>query len=402
MELRLAYASAIIRGVNGLTDGLQQRAQSVALSAEQIGLPLWLVDLRHDSAHNDLPSLPCLRVAASTLLNWLGDNYLVPLQNARNECLISAIDSLMKYKSFAKKSAWKDCESITKLFVKSTPQDIGYSAALLFFIHGIDNESENKTCRRGALVPNSLASFPETEDGFLKIQKRYSPLLIHIQKSWPGFFRVIVTELAYALLGLEEEQASDANGAEKITRTIFFFFNWLKYFLSSEWYAAIMPGRRKPIDMKNDNMCLTFIRQNIPLLGIRERCREVFCLTGGTWSGELLSIVESIFKGQILQYQFIAAKQNCTDRKRISEPTNKGDEENTRNTMSLEEMEAMLTSDSDCDTDEATANKLFDSKSVTMTLNESEINSDNEDDSLNAWELCETWEACAIGTLPIR
>lgn len=46
MELRLAYASAIIRGVNGLTDSLQQRAQSVALSAEMIGLPSWLVDLR--------------------------------------------------------------------------------------------------------------------------------------------------------------------------------------------------------------------------------------------------------------------------------------------------------------------------------------------------------------------
>ena len=66
LNLRQAYASALIRMVNGLVDPLQVGAfaRSIASIAAQLGLPSWLVELRHAATHEDLPSLELLRDAA--------------------------------------------------------------------------------------------------------------------------------------------------------------------------------------------------------------------------------------------------------------------------------------------------------------------------------------------------
>jgi ribosomal biogenesis protein LAS1 len=63
---RQAYATALIRLVNGLVDPLQlgAYARSIASIAAQLGLPSWLVELRHAATHEDLPSLELLREAA--------------------------------------------------------------------------------------------------------------------------------------------------------------------------------------------------------------------------------------------------------------------------------------------------------------------------------------------------
>lgn len=52
--------------VNGLVDPLQFGiyARSIAAIAVQLGLPAWLVELRHAATHEDLPSLEVLREAA--------------------------------------------------------------------------------------------------------------------------------------------------------------------------------------------------------------------------------------------------------------------------------------------------------------------------------------------------
>lgn len=66
LNLRQSYALALIRMVNGLVDPLQQGvyARSIGGIASQIGLPLWLVELRHAGTHEDLPSLELLREGA--------------------------------------------------------------------------------------------------------------------------------------------------------------------------------------------------------------------------------------------------------------------------------------------------------------------------------------------------
>ena len=66
LSLRQSYATAIIRMVNGLVDPLQvgAYARSISSIAAQLGLPSWLVELRHAATHEDLPSLELLRDAA--------------------------------------------------------------------------------------------------------------------------------------------------------------------------------------------------------------------------------------------------------------------------------------------------------------------------------------------------
>ena len=66
LSLRMSYASAIIRLVNGLVDPLQlgAYARSIHSIAQQVGLPAWFVELRHAATHEDLPSLEVLRDAA--------------------------------------------------------------------------------------------------------------------------------------------------------------------------------------------------------------------------------------------------------------------------------------------------------------------------------------------------
>lgn len=71
--LRQAYAAAIIRMVNGLVDPLQSGAyaRSIAAIATQLGLPSWLVELRHAATHEDLPSLELLREACREVFDQL-------------------------------------------------------------------------------------------------------------------------------------------------------------------------------------------------------------------------------------------------------------------------------------------------------------------------------------------
>ena len=66
LSLRQSYATALIRLVNGLVDPLQMGtyARSILSIATQIGLPAWLVELRHAATHEDLPSLELLRDGA--------------------------------------------------------------------------------------------------------------------------------------------------------------------------------------------------------------------------------------------------------------------------------------------------------------------------------------------------
>ncbi|KAG6919576.1 hypothetical protein DXG01_004239 [Tephrocybe rancida] len=83
LSIRQSYSTAIIRLVNGLVDPLQlgAYARSIASIANQLGLPSWLVELRHAATHEDLPSLDLLREAARESMAWLLHNYFLPTIN---------------------------------------------------------------------------------------------------------------------------------------------------------------------------------------------------------------------------------------------------------------------------------------------------------------------------------
>lgn len=92
-ELKMLYSIAILRGINGLVDPSQQSLynDSVHSIATKIGLPTWLVELRHDATHQLLPSLNILREGSKQLLQWYYDNYwqvqMEFLAQLTNDCL---------------------------------------------------------------------------------------------------------------------------------------------------------------------------------------------------------------------------------------------------------------------------------------------------------------------------
>lgn len=71
-----------------------------------MGLPGWIVELRHDATHNQMPSLSVLRTAATTLVNWYFDFYWQPqmalLQSLTTSCLPALPNSIMNTNSNSK------------------------------------------------------------------------------------------------------------------------------------------------------------------------------------------------------------------------------------------------------------------------------------------------------------
>ncbi|CAG9790873.1 unnamed protein product [Diatraea saccharalis] len=76
--LRLAYSSAVMRFVNHMLDTETAKGSSLYQAARNLGVPDWIIDLRHDTAHsNNLPSIELLREATQIGLDWLGKNYWI-------------------------------------------------------------------------------------------------------------------------------------------------------------------------------------------------------------------------------------------------------------------------------------------------------------------------------------
>lgn len=63
--VRCAYSTAVLRFVNSVVDTFQTSmyAKSIFQISQTIGLPAYLVELRHAATHEELPSLPVLRDA---------------------------------------------------------------------------------------------------------------------------------------------------------------------------------------------------------------------------------------------------------------------------------------------------------------------------------------------------
>lgn len=99
---RLALSSAISRAVNGATESAQtgKHAASVATLASRLGIPRFVVDLRHESSHGELPNAHLLRQGAQQLLSWLQSAYwdtqyqrLLDTQQEVHSTLLSAVSS---------------------------------------------------------------------------------------------------------------------------------------------------------------------------------------------------------------------------------------------------------------------------------------------------------------------
>ncbi|XP_004345100.1 hypothetical protein CAOG_06351 [Capsaspora owczarzaki ATCC 30864] len=97
--LRYAYANSIVRFVNGIVDAEQKgvHARSVNAIAVELGVPEWIVDIRHDVTHTALPTLALLRTATSRALEWLREHYWDAQQDLLDEDIRSVKAMLADY-----------------------------------------------------------------------------------------------------------------------------------------------------------------------------------------------------------------------------------------------------------------------------------------------------------------
>ncbi|KAI9830477.1 MAG: rRNA-processing protein las1 [Phylliscum demangeonii] len=76
-SVRAAYATAFARFVTGFVDASQtgRYKRSMYHVAQEIGLPTSFVELRHQIAHEEMPSVVVLRRAATRALEWLWEHF---------------------------------------------------------------------------------------------------------------------------------------------------------------------------------------------------------------------------------------------------------------------------------------------------------------------------------------
>lgn len=483
MELRMAYATAILRGVNGLADALQQNrayAASVASLCEQIGLPGWLVDIRHEAAHNDLPTLSVLRLATKTFLGYLEERYWTPMANSRFEMRDAAADLLVKYKETCKKTpstsdgaseqkpvdetsssessfsseeeesepssnnlgtnrnrfavfldtagpvkskkqrqmdevkakekaarvaskeAVHSALHFARAFVRDVPIDVGYQVALSFLVWGGIGEAPSG---RGVLIPGSPASFPETEEGIQRIRQRYKPLILVLCKAWPGFADALLVHMIDHVLSIEASIIDEVDAGSE--RKLYFLTSWIRFLLSREFHVrndkSIAQYKRQDLSDKRPAKWTKAEREfmespapypalsqaQLPLNSLCDRCLTVGkpgVASGGHTLGMILTDV--LGEDRVENY---GVSVNGTDTllgPRKPEPVQAAVEARHPIELSLNHMERLL--------DDNTTQK-----EATLAPKRGEPLAPSTDVK-SAWSQCQTWEACAIGSLPGR
>jgi ribosomal biogenesis protein LAS1 len=483
VELRMSYATAILRGVNGLADALQQNrayAASVSSLCEQMGLPTWLVDVRHEAAHNDLPSLPVLRLAAITFLGYLEERYWVPLANARWEAREAAVQLLLKYKAASKNNGptvitapdsreenveaddsvessseesqaddrfgvWgeimgtnhnrfavlfqtttpsettkpkkkrkKDTSKraekrpepqnkaisalhFARQFVRDVPIDIGHHVALSFLVWGGIGDAPTG---RGALIPGSAAAFPDCEGGTQKIRQQYEPLLLMLCKAWPGFTHALLVHLCDHVVSIEASAAGEVLDAGS-ERKLYFLTSWIRFLLSKQFHvhfdtsitfhsknnlskkAASSWAMDEGDFMESPASYSVLCQAGLPLNSLCDRFADASESGHRRHSHALAVMFNGILGVERVPTAGMSAGDDSharTDFALLEAPTT--------DNLSLAEMELVLSNGAGQDS----------AKEKGQTTETAGMNVPSNVKSV--WTKCQSWDACAIGSLP--
>jgi len=133
-------------------------AKTVINVAGEVGLPVFMVDIRHDATHNELPPLSILRTSILKALQWLYDTYWRVQQEA-GDGVSAKVPALLKQYITARLAEREGREpkddEIAELSVPQILAQIKASVGLRFL--------------KGTLVATLL------ETGFLVPDKKRSP-----------------------------------------------------------------------------------------------------------------------------------------------------------------------------------------------------------------------------------
>ncbi|KAF5702791.1 hydroxyacylglutathione hydrolase [Fusarium globosum] len=200
--IRAAYSAAFSRFVTGLLDGHQdkQRKQSMYSIAKTIGLPATFVELRHQSTHEQLPSLAKLRTAAKKALLWIWEYYWKQLGEDNSDACRKAVlrylregDESKLVALFQEFERWRP-ERVLKTVEEvkgSLPGNQAFLKCVELMQRLRESEEDKKSSKSGTADTTMKDTEPDTgeadeEDdfGWAQFKGTWKPKPIGIRQTW--------------------------------------------------------------------------------------------------------------------------------------------------------------------------------------------------------------------------
>ncbi|KAL1408187.1 rRNA-processing protein las1 [Vanrija albida] len=291
--LRMTYAMAVVRFVNGMVDPLQTGpyARPISHLAASLGLPPSLVSLRHRATHEDLPPLPLLRRAMEQAVDYLHRNSFLPLLSSSAGAGSAGWDRRARAEGLVNR--WK---KVVKARVRAREvgmeNESGHALRRLQReIEGADPEELIEAVVRIGLVPvgrkkrpSKTATAPPQES--LLVWKPLLSLLATVHPSVPS---VLSEQLVTAILdtaprlALPAETADDAAEQRKELAS----YRWTL----GTWLAWLWSG--EALQVTDDDRASAVRQLARELLHDDDALRRIYGLvTEGTDAPSLASLIE--------------------------------------------------------------------------------------------------------------
>ncbi|TXT13363.1 hypothetical protein VHUM_00730 [Vanrija humicola] len=216
--LRMTYAMAVVRFVNGMVDPLQTGpyARPISHLAASLGMPPSLVALRHRATHEDLPPLPLLRRAMEQAVDYLHRNSFLPLLSSSAAASSSGWDRRARAEGLVNR--WK---KVVKARVRAREVGLENESGqamrrLKRELEGADAEEVVEAVVRVGLVPvgrkkrpGKAATAPPQESLLV-----WTPFLAHLAEVHPSVPSVLCEQLVSAILDTAPRLAPPAETAD--------------------------------------------------------------------------------------------------------------------------------------------------------------------------------------------
>eukprot|EP01083_Nonionella_stella_P054842 144741_1 len=208
LERRLALSMALVRFVNGLADPRQKRVHAMPVSqiATRLGLTHLMVDIRHASTHNQLPSLATLEKSAREAKVWLLANYWEPQTERLQVRAAAALTTLKRYRNAASAALKKSAKTKKRKRACSGAEGRAEArGAAEELMNQLDQGSSFSSIRSfiiPALVCQNLMvrppkSNPDLTDAILatvfsRLQTVWNPVIERLHSRWRHFLLSLV------------------------------------------------------------------------------------------------------------------------------------------------------------------------------------------------------------------
>ncbi|EDV24453.1 uncharacterized protein TRIADDRAFT_56260 [Trichoplax adhaerens] len=264
LSARLTYSMSLVRFINSMTDLMQNKlyARPISYLANTIGLPDWLVDVRHEATHAGLPSLDVLRTACNVALDWLRTQYwesqLVSFQETEDfiaqsleKYWLEQVEVVISKSKKKKRTSPTAISLINKIKKRVTCDDIIETMIPMltksdFFIPTLANLKRLNLdhTRLNCKATHKESTLPD------ELIYVWEPMLLELQTAFQMFLPHLITEILTQLD--EENEDGNPSRAFIITAWIRYIFNQIsegKFIINGSlpiWWTVLKTILRFP------------------------------------------------------------------------------------------------------------------------------------------------------------